>query len=1062
MWALAFVLVASLAGSAMAQEQSGGIQGVVKDTSGAVLPGVTVEARNMAGAGVLSTVTNDRGVYRFPAVSPGVYDITATLQGFKTAKVGNAIIELGKLLTVDLAMDVAGVAETVQVTGESPLIDVKQNASFASIQKETIDRIPKGRDFTSVVSTAPGTNSEAYAGGIQIDGASGSENKFIVDGMDTTNMRSGTSGKTVQLDFIQEVQVKSSGYNAEFGGATGGVINVISKSGTNAIRGSAGIYYTGQPGRGEVRPTWRINPWTDVGGNFPGEVEQVFSRDNDSWNQWNPVFDIGGPVLRDKLWYYAGFSQNRNDYVRTVKYMYSNPVGIEKTFDWFDKQQYLNWNATTQLGGNLRLKVSGVNQWNTDRRAAPAFQLEGSTFKGLSGNQAVLNGQSTSGGWTNATYYNDEMMKQNYELTGTNYVNHLISGNVDWVARPNFFVNATAGWMMYNTTQPENFATAEPIRTYANSNLAYLPGVIPDNLRQSAGWANFSKSTNLSARQYYARTFLNLNTIWYKQMGGQHTFKFGVRYENIANEMENGAQYPTFRFSWNSTYTTSDGRALRGTYGYWRQRQIITKGEATSNNWSLWAQDSWSIGSKLTINAGIRTENEVVPSYSGGAGIEYGFADKFAPRVGFAYDLKGDGKWKAYGSFGWFYDVMKLSLPISSFGGDKWIDYFYSLDTYDIYAMKCDPANDGLAGKCGPGTLYESYDYRFNSSIADPRLADYFGGTPHNTIDAGHPYKTDEFTLGLDHELTSTVSVGVRYVRKRLLYAIEDVGVLLPSSPTNPGGIEVYFIANPGFGVTQVLLPDYPDYKTPKPRRDYDSLEFRLRKRLSQNWSMNASYTWSRLFGNYSGLASSDEGGRTDPNVSRYFDAPYMSWTARAGAPDERVNDGPLYTDRPHVAKVQATYDFTFGTSIGLNALFQTGVPVGSLVSWHGYPVFIDTRDVLGRTPAQQRYDLYVQQEFRIGRTQRLIASVNIDNAFDIKTVTDYNQTINRDTLNLSDDTYFSSSGFDPWKLMNDYRAQGNNMRYNPLVVRADGSYETKPYSYMGRRAFRFQVRYSF
>jgi len=216
-WAIAMVLAVGLAATAWAQEQSGGIQGIVKDSSGAVLPGVTVEARNVAGSGAVSAVTDDRGIYRFPAVPPGTYEITATLQGFKTAKIGNAVIELGKLLTVDMVMDVAGLAETVQVTGESPLIDVKQNASFASIQKETLDRIPKGRDFTSVVSVAPGTNSESLAGGIQIDGASGSENKFIVDGMDTTNMRSGTSGKTVQVDFIQEVQVKSSGYNAEFG-----------------------------------------------------------------------------------------------------------------------------------------------------------------------------------------------------------------------------------------------------------------------------------------------------------------------------------------------------------------------------------------------------------------------------------------------------------------------------------------------------------------------------------------------------------------------------------------------------------------------------------------------------------------------------------------------------------------------------------------------------------------------------------------------------------------------------------------------------------------------------
>ena len=1060
-WVLAAVLAISLAGAASAQEQSGGIQGIVRDASGAVLPGVTVEARSLAGAGLLSTVTDDRGIYRFPAVPPGVYEVTTTLQGFKTAKM-SAAIELGKLLTLDMVMEVAGVAETVQVTGESPLIDVRQNASFASIQKETLDRIPKGRDFTSVVSVAPGTNSEAYAGGIQIDGASGSENKFIVDGMDTTNMRSGTSGKTVQVDFIQEVQVKSSGYNAEFGGATGGVINVISKSGTNAIRGTAGVYYTGQPLRGEVRPTWRINPWTDSGGNFPGELEQVYGRDNDSWNQWNPVFDIGGPVMKDKLWYYAGYSQSQNDYERTVKYMYSNPVGIEKTFDWFDRQRYFNWNATTQLGSNLRVKVSGVNQWNTSRRSAPGFQSEGSTFKGLSGNQAILNGQSTSGGWTSATYYSDELMKQNYELTGDDYTNQLISGNVDWVIAPSFFVNATAGWMMYNTTQPTDFATAEPIRAYGTSNLTYLPGEIPDSLRQSSGWQNFAKSTSLSARQYYARTFLNLNTIWYKQAGGQHTFKFGVRYENISNDMSTGAQYPTFTYYWNTAYNTSDGRTLRGKYGYWRQRQITTRGEASSDNWSLWAQDSWSLGSKLTINAGVRVENEIVPSYSGGAGMEWGFGDKIAPRLGFAYDVKGDGKWKAYGSFGWFYDVMKLSLPISSFGGDKWIDYYYALDTYDIYAMKCDPANDGYAGNCSPGTLYESYDYRFNSSIEDPRLADYFGGQPKNTIDAEHPYKTDELTFGLDHELTSTISVGVRYVHKRLIYAIEDVGVLLPSSPTNPGGIEVYFIANPGYGVTQVLLPDYPDYKTPKPKRDYDSVEFRLRKRLAQNWQLNASYTWSRLYGNYSGLASSDESGRTDPNVSRYFDAPYMSWTAAAGTPDQRVNDGPLYTDRPHVAKVQATYDFTFGTSVGLNALYQTGSPVGALVTWQGYPVFISSRDSLGRTPFQQRYDLYVQQEFRIGSRQRLMLGVNIDNMFDLKTVTDYNQTINRNSLRLSDDVYFSPSGFDPWALMNEVRAQGTSMRYNPLVVNADGTYNTKPYSFMGRRAFRFQARYTF
>jgi hypothetical protein len=1044
-----FVLLAAL--PLAAQEQTGSIQGVIKDASGGVLPGVTVEARSPRVVGASTAVTDAQGVYRFPALPPGVYTVTATLQGFTPAK-SEAVLALGQLLKVDLSLQIAGVAETVQVTGESPLIDVKQNASFATIQEELIDRIPKGRDFTSVVNTAPGTNNESYAGGIQVDGASGSENRFIIDGMDTTAMKSGTSNKSMLVDFVQEVQVKSSGYNAEFGGATGGVINVLTKAGSNSYHGSGGTYYTGNALRGAIRSSWRVNPWTDEGGSFPGELEQVKGRDNDSWHNWNPVFDFGGPLVRDRLWYYAGFSQNRNDYSRTVKYIYSNPVGLEKTFDWFNQDRYLNWNITTQLSNNTRLRVSGANQWNKDRGSAPAFQSEGSTFADLTGAQAVLNGQSTTGGWTGEPYYSEQQFEANYQLRGSDYTNNLFSGNVDWVITPEFFLNATAGALTYNTTQPPEFATQNSRILYGNSNLNYLPGVLPDNLRHASGWTDYAKATNLTSRAFYQRLFTNINTIWYKSLAGQHTFKAGMRFERINNEMNDGEQYPRIYIYWGSTRTTADGRRVRGDYGYYRTRMITTKGKVHSNNWSLWVQDSWTVKDRLTINAGIRAEQEEVPSYTSASAIKFGFADKLAPRVGFAYDFKGDGKWKVYGSFGWFYDVMKLALPMLSFGGDKWQDWVYTLDTYDLSQIKC---TDQWSGKCGPGTVIESLDYRFNSAVADPRLADYFGGTPHNTIDPDiKPYKTDELTFGLDRELNRTMSVGVRYVRKRLIQAIEDVGVKLLPSATNPSGIEVYFISNPGYGLTQVLNPDFPSFKTPRAQRDYDSVEFRLRRRLANNWSLNASYLWSRLYGNYSGLASSDEGGRTDPNVSRYFDAPYMSWNAE-GDP----NLGPLYTDRPHQVKIQGTYDFWFGTQVGLNANYQSGMPVGALVSWQGYPVFISTRDSLGRTPFQQRYDLYAQHTLRV-KGHAINLSVNVDNLFDLKTVTDYNQTINRDSLSFDDATFFA--GFNPFQLMKEEIAAGGDMRYNPLVVDANGNFATKPYSYMGRRAFRFMAKYSF
>ncbi len=245
---------------AFAQEQTVSIQGVVKDASGAVLPGATVEARNPL-AGTNTAVTNADGVYRFPALPPGKYEITSTLQGFKPVKLADTVLELGRNLVIDLTMALASVTEEVSVTAESsPIIDTKSNATSASLTRNTIERMPKGRDFTTILRTAPGAQAESKSGGTQIDGSSGSENRFVIDGMDTTNLQTGVSGKTMLLDFVDEVQVKSSGYNAEFGGATGGVVNVLTKSGTNAFHGQVGTYYQTENMYGSIRPQAALQP----------------------------------------------------------------------------------------------------------------------------------------------------------------------------------------------------------------------------------------------------------------------------------------------------------------------------------------------------------------------------------------------------------------------------------------------------------------------------------------------------------------------------------------------------------------------------------------------------------------------------------------------------------------------------------------------------------------------------------------------------------------------------------------------------------------------------------
>ena len=171
----------------------------------------------------------------------------------------NVELQLGQILKIDLTLTVASLAESVQVVAESPIIDVKQNAATATINAEVIERIPKGRDFTDLIRAAPGTQVEAKSG-IQIDGAGGSEHRYVIDGMDTTGIRTGVSGQELPPDFVQEVQVKSSGYNAEFRATTGGVVSAITKSGSNVFHGMAGAYFRNDSMQGFQRPTPAAEP----------------------------------------------------------------------------------------------------------------------------------------------------------------------------------------------------------------------------------------------------------------------------------------------------------------------------------------------------------------------------------------------------------------------------------------------------------------------------------------------------------------------------------------------------------------------------------------------------------------------------------------------------------------------------------------------------------------------------------------------------------------------------------------------------------------------------------
>ncbi|HNJ43393.1 MAG TPA: TonB-dependent receptor, partial [Acidobacteriota bacterium] len=244
-----------------AQEVSGSIKGVVRDQTGAVVAGATVTAKNAQRT--YEATTDASGNYTFANLQPGTYTISATASGFTTYEVSDLSLELGRTLQVNMDLKAGGQDEIVNVTAaDAAYVDVTSSKTAVNINEMQIRVLPKTLNFSSVLEVAPGTRSEGKSGGFQIDGASGVENVFVVDGVEVTEITQGRlrSSKNTPLDFVKEVQVKSAGYEAEYGGATGGVVNVVTKSGTNEFHGEGRFEYTSDSFRAEDNPTQRLNP----------------------------------------------------------------------------------------------------------------------------------------------------------------------------------------------------------------------------------------------------------------------------------------------------------------------------------------------------------------------------------------------------------------------------------------------------------------------------------------------------------------------------------------------------------------------------------------------------------------------------------------------------------------------------------------------------------------------------------------------------------------------------------------------------------------------------------
>ncbi len=939
---LAFALSTS---SAAAQERFGSLTGTVTDTQSAAVPGATVTATSKQTGAVRTVVSAMDGLYRVPDLTPGRYKVTVELPGFQKATFDDVLVLVGREFTVNAQLRPGAVTETVEVTGTTPQIDLRSVTLSHNVTAEELDRLPKSRSFQGIALTAPGVNSGDIEAGYQVHGASGAENAFLVDGILTNSLIDGRTRQNTVFEYLDEVQVKTSGINAEYGGALGGVISAVTKSGGNTYSGEGHYYYIGNGLSAGPVPRIQLSP---VDNQTVFNLQDAKQGDN----RHEPGGSLGGPIVQDKLFFFV--SGSPRVVRRSNDYMFSN--GTEPGT--------LTQNQTlTQAFGKLTYSSNRVIV-NGSLLATPQRS---------SGSLGAYNGLGTDFR-TSSKASNDPFKTQGFADDQYN-----ASGEVNVFLTSSSFLSVKGG-LFYDKYQDTGISQ---VTSYTYQ----LPGFdprIPANLQGPTGTTNTPR-TIISNFDTTKIGFFNVTYNHVFTAAGSHQLKGGVELRRSTNDVD--VSYPGgyVYIYWNSIFNSPFLGPSTGTYGYYRVDDFGTRGAVGANIVPLFVQDTWSMTPRVTLNLGIRTEHEVVPSFRPDIkadAFDFGFGEKLAPRLGVSYDVRGDGKVKVSASWGKYFDWTKYSIARGSYGGDLWHIYYRKLDTLDLGSLNV----TNLPGQDIWGSSTGFRDLRSTN----------FENTDPNT----KPMYQTSTTASLEYQLTPTTVLTASYIHNNLSRTIEDFSALI-------NGDNVYEIGNPGEGLAATYPAAYPataDFPMPRPKRQYDALELGLSRRFSKNWFGSINYTLSRLYGNYTGLADADEiltpttgvsGGTTQQsggsiarvgsNSHSAFDTDSLLWDSH-GNLDVL---GRLPTDRPHVVKLYGAYSFPFGSQIGLFQYVGSGTPISTVViDGQLEPVLVNGRGDMGRTPVLSRTDLLLSHELSLQGRKKLRLELNVINLFNQKTAT--------------------------------------------------------------------------
>lgn len=629
---IALGTAAACFGGRAAAQTTSDVLGRVTDSVGAPLPGVAIEATSSSLPGARVAVTDRNGLYRVPSVPPGIYRVVARMSGFRSVE-KVCTVALGDAMTVNLTLRIEA-EEKVLVSGATPPIDTTSTTTGTNYTSGVISRLPVSRNYADIVRANPGVSTdrgdtEGRFLALAIYGATSAENQWVVDGVNTTNVYKGIQGKAINNEFVQEVEVKTGGYQAEYGRALGGVINVITKSGGNAFHGGTFLYYDS----------------TDTGAEQQVEPEDAgFSMRTRDAERFDYGADLGGFLVKDRLWFFAAY--NRVTFDGDVSRVRdSRHVSVDDRFPF---------EAVEDL-------YSGKLTWN----ATPSTTAVGTVFSDRSATSGAAGADPRQGGRVQVGSIVSPVRSTWYSTRS--------QGGADYGLRlTELFGSRALATIQGAYHRDQNRLTAADEIRYVDQTCA---GGIPELAcafppEANAIWGGYGALglTGASSRQQYSAS-VNL-------FPGNHELKVGGDYmdgRTNNTQAHTGGQLVFLRNEYGQSYyfhryfavSPSDPTPV-GSGGIRRRARVIDYGG--------YLQDSWKVSQGVTVNAGLRWDGETTRNYRGDTVLQ--FDDGWQPRLGLAWDPWRDGKTRVHAFAGRFaYGLPTIAAAVA----------FGSLTSYGVF-----------------------------------------------------------------------------------------------------------------------------------------------------------------------------------------------------------------------------------------------------------------------------------------------------------------------------------------------------------------------------------------